>query len=53
MFILDWLYDLFISISVIISAASIIAAATPSPKDDEWLDKILKIVNIIALNFKK
>ncbi len=52
MFLFDWLYDLFIAISVVISVASIVAAATPSPKDDEWIGKLLDIVNKLALNFK-
>jgi|TARA_E500000178_G_scaffold342038_1_gene386687 hypothetical protein len=52
MFIFDWLYDLFVTISIIISVASIVAAATPSPKDDQWIGKFLDFVNKLALNFK-
>ena len=37
---------------VIISAASIIAAATKSPKDDVWLERLYKVVELLALNFK-
>jgi|TARA_R100000231_G_C5293547_1_gene155340 hypothetical protein len=52
MFLFNWLYDLFVTISIIISISSIIAAATPSPKDDLWIGKLLDIINKLALNFK-
>ena len=52
MFIFDWIYDLLISISVIISVSSIVATFTPSEKDDIWLGKFYKLVDVIALNFK-
>ena len=52
MVLLDWLSDLVISVSLIISAASIVATLTPSKKDDEWLGKLYKLVDTIALNFK-
>ena len=52
MFLLDWIYDLVISVSLIISAASIVATLTPSKKDDEWLGKLYKLVDLVALNFK-
>lgn len=35
-----------------ISAASAIAALTPTPKDNEALKKIRKVVDAIALNIK-
>ena len=37
-------------ITSIISVSAIIAAATPSTTDDEFLGKIMKYVNVIALN---
>jgi hypothetical protein len=53
MFIFDWIYDLVVVVSLIVTGASIVAAATPSPKDDEWIGKLLKFVDVIALNFNK
>ena len=35
MFILDWIYDLVVTVSFIISGASILATLTPYEKDDE------------------
>jgi len=52
MFLLDWIYDLVVTVSFIISGASIVATLTPSTKDDEWLNKFYKFVDLAALNFK-
>jgi len=38
------------TITAIIAIASIIAAVTPSPKDNEWLEKAMKFVNLLAVN---
>ena len=37
-------------ITAIIAIASIIAAVTPTPKDNEWLEKAMKFVNMLAVN---
>ena len=37
-------------ITGVISIASIIAAITPSPKDNEWLEKAIKFINLLAVN---
>ena len=37
-------------ITAIISICSIIAAVTPTPKDNEWLEKAMKFVNLLAVN---
>jgi hypothetical protein len=46
-------------VASIVTVASLIAALTPSPKDDaavnttsSWLTKIRAIVNVLALNVK-
>ena len=52
MFILDWIYDLVVTVSFIISGASILATLTPSEKDDEWIGKLYDLIDLIALNFK-
>ena len=40
-------------ITTIIAVASIVAASTPTPKDDEWVGKLYKIVDLLALNIGK
>ena len=50
------LQDLFMYIqiaSIVVSVASAIAAVTPTPKDDLWIGKAYKIVDILALNVGK
>ena len=37
-------------IMAIISVASIIAAITPTPKDDVWIGKLYKLIYLCALN---
>lgn len=43
----------FNAITAIISAAAAIAALTPTPKDDQWISKIYKWIDVIALNIGK
>jgi|TARA_Y100000114_G_C11639336_1_gene268440 hypothetical protein len=52
MFLLDWISDLLISLSIVISLASILATLTPSERDDKWISKLFDYLDIIALNFK-
>ena len=40
-------------IMAIISGASIIAAVTKTPKDDVWIGKLYKLIDICALNIGK
>ena len=40
-------------ISVVVTVASAIAAVTPTPKDDKWIGKLYKIVDVCALNIGK
>ena len=40
-------------IMAIISGASIIAAVTKTPKDDVWIGKLYKFIDICALNIGK
>ena len=39
--------------TALVSLASAIAAVTPTPKDDQWIAKIYKIVDLCALNVGK
>ena len=40
-------------ITMIVTAASLIAASTPTPKDDVWIGKLYKLVDLLALNIGK
>ena len=37
----------------VVAAASAIAALTPTPKDDGWVKKAYKVVDLLALNVGK
>lgn len=41
------------TITTIVTVASIVAAATPTPKDDEWLAKLYKFIDLLAINIGK
>jgi|TARA_R110000744_G_scaffold367208_1_gene476575 hypothetical protein len=48
--------NIFTMISVltmIVTVASLIAASTPTPKDDVWIGKLYKLVDLLALNIGK
>jgi hypothetical protein len=45
--------DLIMWITTIVTVASIIAASTPTPKDDAWIGKLYKFVDLLALNIGK
>jgi len=40
-------------VTSIIAAASVLANVTPSQKDNEWLAKLDKFVQLLALNLRK
>ena len=40
-------------ITIIVTVASLIAATTPTPKDDVWIGKLYKFVDLLALNVGK
>ncbi len=39
--------------TMIVTVASLIAASTPTPKDDEWIAKLYKFIDMLALNVGK
>ena len=39
--------------TAVISVASIIAAVTPTPKDDVWIAKLYKELDVLAINIGK
>jgi hypothetical protein len=40
-------------ITIIVTVASIVAASTPTPKDDEWIGKLYKLIDLLAVNIGK
>jgi|TARA_Y100001951_G_scaffold91427_1_gene85401 hypothetical protein len=40
-------------VMLIITVSSLIAAVTPTPKDDVWIGKLYKLIDICALNIGK
>ena len=40
-------------IAVVVTVASLIAASTPTPKDDVWIGKLYKFLDLLALNIGK
>ena len=40
-------------ITTIVTVASIVAASTPTPKDDEWIGKLYKLIDLCAFNIGK
>jgi len=39
--------------TAVIAIASIIAALTPTPKDDVWIAKLYKVLEVLAVNIGK
>ncbi len=54
---MSWIFenkDALISIITgVVALASAIAALTPTPKDDGWVKKAYKVVDLLALNVGK
>jgi hypothetical protein len=40
-------------ITIVVTVASLIAASTPTPKDDVWIGKLYKFLDLLALNIGK
>ena len=47
------LMELVGTVTLIVTIASLIAASTPTPKDDEWMGKLYKFVDMLALHIGK
>jgi hypothetical protein len=45
--------DIIMWVTTIVTVSSIIAASTPTPKDDEWIGKLYKFIDLLALNIGK
>ena len=40
-------------VTAIVTISSIIAARTPTPKDDVWIGKLYKVIDMLAMNIGK
>ena len=47
----EYLTRIFQIAFAVVAAASAIAAATPTPSDDEWIAKAYRVIDALALNF--
>ena len=45
--------DIIMWVTTIVTVASLIAASTPTPKDDVWIGKLYKVIDMLALNVMK
>jgi hypothetical protein len=45
--------ELIGTLTMIVTVASLIAASTPTPKDDVWIGKLYKFIDLLALNIGK
>jgi hypothetical protein len=45
--------DIIMWITTIVTVASLVAATTPTPKDDAWIGKLYKFIDLLALNIMK
>ena len=40
-------------VTMIVTVASLVAASTPTPKDDVWIGKLYKMIALLAINVGK
>ena len=40
-------------VTMIVRVASLVAASTPTPKDDVWIGKLYKMIDLLAINVGK
>ena len=50
---IETIADSLAIITLIITESSLIAASTPTPKDDAWIGKLYKLIDLCALNIGK
>jgi hypothetical protein len=48
--ILQLISDLAAIAPMVVTVCSIIAAVTPTPKDDAWMAKLYRFIDIMAVN---
>jgi hypothetical protein len=50
---MELLTDLVTIVPIISMLCSVVASLTPTPKDDEWVAKWYKIIDVLAVNIGK
>ena len=40
-------------VTMIVTVARLVAASTPTPKDDVWIGKLYKMIDLLAINVGK
>ena len=40
-------------VTMLVTVASLVAASTPTPKDDVWIGKFYKLIDLLAINVGK
>tara|TARA_R110000751_G_scaffold21033_4_gene60952 strand:- start:94 stop:258 length:165 start_codon:yes stop_codon:yes gene_type:complete len=50
---MEMIFNLISWVTIIVTVASLIAASTPTPKDDAWIGKLYKMIDLLALNIGK
>jgi|TARA_E500000318_G_scaffold78487_1_gene73359 hypothetical protein len=45
--------DIIMWVTAIVTISSLVAASTPTPKDDLWIGKLYKVIDMLALNIMK
>ena len=51
--IMSLILDIVMTITIVVTVSSMIAAMTPTPKDDIWIGKLYKVIDLLALNIGK
>jgi len=51
--VLQLISDIAAIAPMVVTVCSVIAAATPTPKDDQWIAKLYKFIEIMAINIGK
>tara|TARA_Y100001937_G_scaffold99951_1_gene136625 strand:- start:628 stop:789 length:162 start_codon:yes stop_codon:yes gene_type:complete len=50
---MEFILNIVSIVTSIVTVASIVAAITPTPKDDVWIGKLYKLVDVLAINIGK
>jgi len=51
--VIQVLSDIAAIAPMVVMVCSIVAAVTPTPKDDQWIAKLYKFIDILAINIGK
>jgi len=50
---MDMIMNMVTWVTLIVTVSSLIAATTSTPKDDIWISKIYKFIDMLAINIGK